>query len=294
MTTWRRARPLLGTLVEVRVEAGRAAVAHAAIEQAFAAVTRVQALMSYHDPGSELSRINREAVAHAVAVSGDTWQVLEAAQRVSAASNGLFDITVAPALARAGFLPRPTGLPPASRHACWRDVELLPGQRVRFGRCLRIDLGGIAKGYAVDCAIQALQRTGIQSGVVNAGGDLRMFGDCADVVHLRHPAHPTALLTILPCSPAAATSAGYFQQRRYAGRPACAVVHPGRRAPCAADRSVTVLAADCMTADALTKVVYADPAQGHAALSAFCARAIVLEPDARTGELRLYDSQTAA
>jgi thiamine biosynthesis lipoprotein len=291
MTSVRRARPLLGTLVEIRVETDRRqADTHVAIDRAFATIARVQSLMSYHDPASELSRLNREAVARPVPVSEDTWQVLRAAQWLSELSAGLFDITVAPVLARAGFLPRHAGASRMPGRGCWRDVELLPGRRVRFTRELCVDLGGIAKGYAVDCAVQVLRESGIGAGAVNAGGDLRVLGESPGVLHLRHPLRPTELVPVPTQARAAATSAGYFRSRRYAGQPSCAIVHPHRRAPCAAGRSVTVFADDCMTADALTKVIYADPARGEALLSGFRARAVLLDTDPGSGDLRVYDS----
>src|SRR5690242_14284471 len=100
----RRARPLLGTIVEVRVEAGRPAVP-GAIDDAFAAIARVERLMSVHRAASELSRLNRHGHERAIRVDPWTYEVLRAAERISLASAGLFDCTVAPALARHGFLP---------------------------------------------------------------------------------------------------------------------------------------------------------------------------------------------
>ena len=291
MTGMRRARPLLGTLVEIAIEddlpradAGRA------IERAFDAVARVQALMSFHDPLSELSRINRVAWLRAVTVSDDTWQVLMAARQLSAVSDGLFDITVAPTLERAGFLPRHADQLPASGHGCWRDVELLPDQRVRLARRVRLDLGGIAKGFAVDQAIAQLRDAGVMTGSVNAGGDLRVLGQSMHTVHLRHPNQPTQLLPVMTSHAAAATSAGYFQNRQWAGRVCCPIVHPGMRTLCDAQRSVTVFADQCLIADALTKILHADLERGSRVLDQFRARAVLLEPDRHNNACRVFDS----
>ena len=213
----RRARPLLGTLVEISASSPGA---EHAVAQAFRAVERVHALMSYHDPASDLSRLNREAAFRPVTVDEWTWQVLAAAREFSAASDGLFDVSVAPVLTRLGYLPRHADFPRACPQADWRDIELLAHSRVRFARPLRADLGGIAKGFAVDRAVEALRASGVASGRVNAGGDLRRFGAQAEAVHVRHPHAPTLLLPLAELGDgAAATSAGYFAPRQRDGRP---------------------------------------------------------------------------
>jgi len=287
----RRARPLLGTLVEIAIHDDLPpATAESVICRAFAAVARVHALMSYHDPQSELSCLNRGAFSEAIAVSDETWQVLTAARQLSEASGGLFDITIAPALADAGFLPQHAGESRASADGAWRDVRLLPGQRVRFAREVRLDLGGIAKGFAVDQAIATLQEAGVVSGEVNAGGDLRVLGRPAHRVYLRHPGQPTSLLPVMSHHAAAATSAGYFQHRHHDGRAYCPIVHAGTHTLCDARRSVTVFADQCLIADGLTKILYADPERGSSLLERFRARAVILEPDNHSGDCRVFDS----
>lgn len=172
--------------------------------------------------------------------------MLTCAQQLSGASDGLFDITVAPALERTGFLPRHADHLPASGHGGWRDVELLPAQRVRLVRRVRLDLGGIAKGFAVDRAIAQLRDAGVVNASVNAGGDLRVLGNPMHTLHLRNPSQPTQLLPVTTTHAAAATSAGYFQHRQWAGRMCCPIVHPGTRLLCEARRSVTVFADQCL------------------------------------------------
>lgn len=284
----RRARPLLGTLVEVTACGPDA---EHAVAQAFRAVERVHDLMSYHDPASDLSRLNREAAFRPVTVDASTWQVLAAARAFSAASDGLFDISIAPVLTRLGYLPRRADFPRASGHADWRDIELLPQEQVRFTRPLHIDLGGIAKGFAVDQAIATLQAHGVHMGRVNAGGDLRRFGGQAEAVHVRHPHAPTLLLPLAELGDgAAATSAGYFAPRRRDGRPISPHIHPRTGRALSAGISVTVLADDCMTADALTKIVLADCPAALPVLEQFAARAILLDRDPHTGAWRMLDS----
>ncbi|MDP1645823.1 MAG: FAD:protein FMN transferase [Thiobacillus sp.] len=274
-----RARPLLGTLVEIGARGASAQALDAAVDQAFAAVQTIHDLMSYHDPASDVSRLNR-AGADCITVHPHTWDVLAIAREVAQASDGCFDVSIAPELVRHGYLPRHADLARPAPGANWRHIELLPGHRVRLARPLHLDLGGIAKGYAVDCAIGVLQNAGVPAGRVNAGGDLRLFGDTAEPILVRHPHTPTRLLPLCQLSDGAvATSATYYSSRRVRGRPVSPLIDAATRQPCACGRSVSVLADRCIIADALTKVAYADPTQALAALQRFDAHAIVLDAD---------------
>ncbi len=287
----RRARPLLGTVVEITARGPDAATA---VERAFRAVEEVQRLMSYHDPDSEVSRINREAARHEVPVSPHTFRVLQAACAFAQASGGLFDITVAPTLAALGFLPRHADFPRASGQGDWRHVELLSDGRVSLTRRVRIDLGGIAKGYAVDRAIDVLKTRGMHTARVNAGGDLRLFGVAPQVVHVRRPGAPGGLLPLVEMSAgAAATSADYFSARRVRGHWVTPLIHPRTRTSCPRGRSVTVLAPDCLTADALTKVVHADPERAPAVLARFSARALILQESDNVCRAYAFDGAQA-
>jgi thiamine biosynthesis lipoprotein len=250
----RRARPLLGTLVEITATGDSQAGIMSAIDAGFGAIGRIEALMSFHDRHSQLSHLNRLAHRTALRVHRCTWDVLRCAQRISRATDGLFDISIGHELVRMGYLPR---LPGARRNiqGSFRDVELLSGHRVRFRRPLCIDLGGIAKGYAVDCAVAHLRASGVVNGIVNAGGDLRVFGPLSQRVHLRDPANPGLLIPFADVTNGAlATSAAYFARAKWHGQTVTPLIH-GRRRGCADTAfSVSVAAPTCMLADALTKV----------------------------------------
>ena len=251
-----RARPLLGTFVEVRALAPTGTQAERAVRAAFAAIARVHALMSFHEPSSDLGRLNRDAAHRAVRVHAWTHLVLRHAQKLYATTSGLFDITTAPALVRGGWLPRgATPLPAAGGTSA--DLTLLAGHRVRFRRPLLLDLGGIAKGFAVDQAVAALRRCGATAGTVNAGGDLRIFGPACEPVHVRRPESPGALhyLTNLQNS-ALATSAAYYAARHLGGRLCAPVIDPRNGQPSRQSFSVSVQARTCLLADALCKVVW--------------------------------------
>jgi len=277
----RRCRPLLGTRVEIGAAADvPAAELHRAVGAAFAAIERIERLMSYHDPESELSRINREAATRPQRLHRDTCAVLRAALEFAALSDGAFDPCVAPWLEDWGLLPR-RGAARADQAASWRDVEILDESHVRFRRPLRLDLGGIAKGYAVDQAVQSLRRSGARSVLVNAGGDLRVAGEEGETIALRNPQAPALTVhTIVLRNAALASSSAGYSRRQAARGEVSALLDPRSHAPYVGTGGVTVRAADCVSADALTKVVlFAEPRIAEQALKACRARALVLQAD---------------
>ena len=246
--THRRARPLLGTFVEIACR-GDASVCLPAIEAAFAAVARVHALMSPHDKASDLSRMNERAHIEPVRIDPETAYVLQAALAMHRESGGAFDVA-------------------AGSTGTSKDIRLLGGNRVRHERPIRVDLGGIAKGYAVDRAIAELSARGIMRATVNAGGDLRVLGDEAEVIHLRDPGAPVRLHPALKlASGAMATSAGYFTR---------AIVDPATGALGAGHDSASVVAPTAMLADALAKVVLLRGSLSRPLLERHNAHALVL------------------
>ena len=277
-----RARPLLGTIVEIRAanSGGSATALHAAIDAAFDRIELVHRLMSYHEADSEISRLNRGTARRAQRVDRHTYDVLSAAVYFARLSAGAFDPCVADSLEEWSYLPAAGGS--ASHPASWQDIELLGGQRVRFKRPMRLDLGGIAKGYAVDLAIETLQSTHATEIVVNAGGDMRVAGDRTHHVYLRHPQTPTVGVNPLHLrNGALATSAPYFSRRVAGRRQVSALLDPRTREPYLANNSVSVRARSCMAADALTKIVLFAPAGvAERALDECGAEAFVLQGEA--------------
>ena len=229
--------------------------------------------MSAHDPASDLARIARDAHRWPVRVDPATYAVLTLALDLWRETGGAFDVTVAPALAREGLLPSDAFSP---RAACGRTaaLELLDDDRVRASESVAIDLGGIAKGYAVDRAVDALRTSGASSGIVNAGGDLRVFGmNVWFPVRVRHPASPNLVLSPFDVSDfAVATSADYFAA-------APALVDPGTRRARPFASSVTVAAPSCALADALTKIVALRPAAAPSILARHDAQAFRIAVD---------------
>ncbi|MDD2893346.1 MAG: FAD:protein FMN transferase [Halothiobacillaceae bacterium] len=262
----RRMRPLLGTFVEIAVRAPEP-LAETAIASAFAAIEQIQRHMSFHDGDSDLSRINLHAWRRPVSVSSDIFRVLCHTRHIARRSNGLFDISIGGRLVAEGRLPD-HGFPALDAEG-WDALELLPRLRVRLKRPVVLTLDGIAKGYAVDCAVQTLFTHGITRGLVNAGGDLRLFGPDALPIAVREA---SGAITPLGewSNTAMATSAVGLSAEDQARFPSCIVTPHGcdglacphfNQCP----RAWTVLADEAWRADALTKVAALAPEAGRAA-----------------------------
>jgi len=283
--TRRRAKPLLGTLVDITVfsrdrDGGDLDVLQVdvAISAAFAEVAAVHRLMSFHDAHSDLTRINRAGVGLAVEVDTRTAEVLQAAQKAAGESQGLFDCTVAGELIADGLLPAVAGrmkecAGPSeafSQSMRWRITGTVC---VKLAPCL-LDLGGIAKGYAVDRAIAVLQEHGIRNAVVNAGGDLRHIGNFAQVIHLRDAVEPRSLPLALNLQGQALASSACGGLTPDGAGSRASIYDGASRTPVALGAHAAILAPTCMDADLLTKVVLASGDPRHPMLQARGARTV--------------------
>lgn len=249
----KRARPLLGTLVEITAFSEDQRLLDAAINAAFAAVSEVHLRMSAHEATSDLAALHSAPVGALVRASAHSIAVLRTALEFARQSQGAFNPCLGGPMSRLGHLPADD-----SPHSTdYTALEIVGDQQLRRHAPLRLDLGGIAKGYAVDLAVARLQAAGIELGVVNAGGDLRCFGETAETIGIRDPQRPQQMAqTISLQNRAMATSAPYFSP---AHRPS-ALYDPARQQSHSGAFSISVLSPSCMTADALTKVALNAPA----------------------------------
>lgn len=254
----RRARPMLGTFIEIAAAGASPSAVSAAIDVAFATVAKVHRLMSFHDDVSDVSRLNRDAAALPVQIHSWTYQVLEASVEFYRVSAGAFDIAIAPTLQSLHLLPavRDASQPEFRPSRDCSAIELLPECRVRFHGSVKIDLGGIAKGFAVDRAIDRLREHGMLQGLVNAGGDLAAFGPETATVHIRDPRNPLSTLCRTEiANEALASSGGRFEPFSAATPLRSTVIDPRTERAVTAVLGASVRASSCMIADALTKVV---------------------------------------
>ncbi|MBV9570145.1 MAG: FAD:protein FMN transferase [Alphaproteobacteria bacterium] len=269
-----RAKPLLGTIVRIRVAGLSPDAAHRAIDSAFAEIGTIHHLMSFHEDDSDVSRLNRDAHANPIEINARTHAVLAQALTLSSITAGAFDVAVAAELVERDVLPRRSDLPATDGDAPWTDIVLLDKSQVRFRKPLWIDLGGIAKGYAVDCAVDFLLETGATQVCVNAGGDLRVAGPDIERVRLAPEFNGLSIPVVELSNGSLASSSGTMAARRCGTATGMPHVAPRNATP-TLDQFVSVIAPRCIHADALTKAVMAKGARTHALLARFGARAIV-------------------
>ena len=270
----------LGTYVRVRVQAARDADCDAALTAAGDAIEACEARFSLYRKSSELCQLNARAALSAVPVSEAMFALLSLSDAISTSSDYLFDPSVGGVLSRAG-------LRPGAAHAThWQDVVLNSAQRtVHYLRPLTLDFGGIAKGFAVDCAVDAAMLCGASGVLIDAGGDMRAAGLLAHDIRVRDPRNAQRSMPLMRLENAAvATSGGSGAVRETDdGEFVIPTVHPAHadfasRYPTMLTReSVSVTAPRCAVADALTKVVQLSGNVHHPLLARFNAQAIRID-----------------
>jgi thiamine biosynthesis lipoprotein len=271
----------MGTVAEIAVVHDDRRFAHGAIDAAFRELREVERLMTRFSNSSDVGRANLKGGDGPVPVSESTRTVLLEALAWAESSDGAFDPAVGKAVELWDVANRDEPPPSAAvqRLAARRfyralDVDTWLGRPVvRFTESdVAIDLGGIAKGYGVDRAVQSLRSRGITDGLVNVGGDLYALGKSADGdpwrVGVRSPFDPGRLAGRTEVTDAAvATSGDYIQYFRYGGRRYHHLLDPATGAPRVSQvHSVTVMAHTCMTADAAATAVFGMPEQRAAGL----------------------------
>jgi len=280
----RRSMPVMGTVAEVALAHEDPRSAHLAIDAAMAELRWVDRTMTRFSPLSDVGRANLGAAAAPVTVSEETAIVLRESLRWAEASGGLFDPCLGQPAALWNFGSRRQP-PPAAEirrfagESLYRHLELdvsngLACVRFHSGD-VSIDVGGIAKGYAVDRAVRALREQGVTDALVNAGGDLYAMGTSEDgdpwKVGIRSADDPRRLTATIPVSDRAiATSGDYFQYFDYGGRRFHHLLDPVTGEPRRSElHSVTVAADSCMAADAgATAVFGCEPARASRLLGA--------------------------
>ncbi len=240
-----RCRPLLGTFVEITVTHADDDISNTAIDAAFDEILSIENLMNFYDERSELSQLNRRGHYHPMRVSAPLYEVLTFAKHLYEQTCGAFDVSV------------------DGGHS---DHIVLENGCVTFTSPMVIDLSGIAKGFAVDSAIEVLLRFPVSSALFNAGGDLRYFGDTAPLIWIRHPVEGNGLVP-LPSFRHCALATSVPGGRHLDGR---------HRQPVTPAFGVSVAAHQCMIADALTKVVLTLGPEAMPVLKRFDAEVIMI------------------
>ncbi len=261
-----RKQTIMGSAIRVELWCEGQRLAAAAMQAVMDEMHRIDRTMSPHRADSELSRINARAARMPVALSDEMFTLLQRAAHFSQLSQGAFDISYAAAGQlydyRRGVRPDAAALEQARLCIGHQHLELDPQRRtLRFARPgMRIDLGGFAKGHACDTAAALLRRRGIRHAIVSAGGDSRVIGDRRGkpwTVAVRDPRRSGEAVALLPLIDVSISTAGddeHFFERD--GERCHHLIDPRTGCSPSSVRSVTVLADDGLTSEALSKSVF--------------------------------------
>lgn len=305
---YRRADYLLGTLVEITAYGPQA---RKGTEAAFAAMREVERLADPRRPEGDVARINREAGRGPVPVDRRTLALLRLSLEWYDRSGGVFDVTVAPLVAAWGF--EPDGeprLPEAA--AVQRALELVGSEDLEIDeeagtaylrrKGMALDLGAIAKGYAVDLAYEALRLAGVERALINGGGSsIRALGsppgDKWWRIGIAHPRpERESLLAVLLLGPGQAMGTSADNQRYFMaeGRRYSHLLDPRNGRPGRETILCTIVAGNAADADALSTACFlSGPASGLALAVSAGAEALFYGQDGRTVKtpgLRMADT----
>jgi len=257
---------IMGTRIRVELSADDATKGAAAIDAVMAEMRRIDALMSHYKPESELSQINLRAAVEPVRVDRELFDLLKLSLHFSEITDGAFDITYAGVGRlydyRLHIKPTEAQIQAALPTVNWRNLILDPDKlTVKFARAgMRIDVGGIGKGYAVDRCIAILQALGFNHALVTAGGDSRIIGDRDGrpwVIGIRHPDDPNKIVTRLPLADTAmSTSGDYYRYFDENGVRYHHIIDPHTGHSASRVRSATILGPTATETDGLSKTAF--------------------------------------
>jgi thiamine biosynthesis lipoprotein len=248
----------LGTFVTITAVHSDVSEGISAVHAAFDEVNRIHGLMNVHKQSSEVGLLNREG--YYEGVSDDTRHVIQRANSFSELFEGAFDITVLPLLelweenVSKNKIPTDAEISQRLELVNYRNV-LIEGKKISFRKCgMGITLAGVAKGYAVDKAIEALSRYHVKHALVNAGGDIRVIGGKGKNIPwriaIRDPRNQTRIVAAVElCDQAIATSGTY--RRSFDD-----IIHPKAGRPAQGVLSSTVIARTAMDADMLATCTF--------------------------------------
>lgn len=273
----RRAQMHMGTVVSITAVAPDSEVGRQAVQAGFDEVKRLERLLSTWSDSSELSQVNAEAGHHPVRVSQETFDLIVKSIEIARLTDGGFNIAIGPAVEAWSVTDRqeiPSGekLERLRDLVDWTNIQLNQDKQTIFlpRQGMRIDVGGIGKGYAADRAAAEMRRAGAQGGVVALSGDIKAFGALSDVdgfpVGIKHPRQEEAVIAIIELKDEAISTAGDYE--RFFEREGVRYHHildPATLQPARACQSVTVIGKEGVLVDGLdTGIFVLGPERGMA------------------------------
>lgn len=266
LQSFQQTRSIMDTEVTIKVFAANESEALEAINKAFEEIAKIDALMSPSKEESQLNALNNEGIVEEA--SPDFVYVLERSGNYSELSDGAFDITIKPVLDlwASKFAPEGPHTPPTSEelNSALEFVNFskigIDGQQVTLSSGMGIALGGIAKGYAVDKAIESLRANGIENAFVNAGGDGRYIGEKPDgtpwVTGLQNPDKEGEFITTLAAQEVAVATSGNYERYFNESARVSHISDPRTGYPSEELISSTVIAKSAIDSDALATTVF--------------------------------------
>jgi thiamine biosynthesis lipoprotein len=257
----------MGTSAEISVSQAAPKKAEDALEAAFQEMERINVLMSHYRPDSEVSRIARFAGQKEIRVSPETLEVIERALYFSRLSGGALDVTIGSVFRlwnfREGKIPDDRSLRENLKRVDYRKIKVdRAGSSVFLENTgMELDLGAIAKGYAVDLACAVLRKKGMESFLVKLGGEIKAHGEKEPgvpwIVGIQHPRLSSLLLAKLQVRNAAISTSGDYEKFfLQGGERYHHILDPSTGMPAQECQSVTILAPSSMDADALATTVF--------------------------------------
>ncbi|GAB3291222.1 FAD:protein FMN transferase [Hymenobacter humi] len=273
--TYTRSAHLMGSRFTFTVVAENDSAGQRALRAGLGEVKRIDRLMSFWDSTSEVVRINRMAGVRPVAVSPETFDLINRTLRLSQLSGGAFDITFASADKLYKFdrqahsaLPDSALVRASVRRIGWQKIKLDPAQHTVFlpEKGMRINLAGILQGYGIRRAKQVLEGLGIKGGLLNGSGDIYCWGRQADGslwrVAIGDPDHPRSVAAWVDVTDVAVVTAGNYEQYFTVGGQVYGhIINPHTGYPSTGLRSVTIVCPDVELADGLDEVVFVKGAE---------------------------------
>lgn len=265
----------MGTLVTITAVASDKDVANRAIQAGFDEIKRLERLLSTWRSNSELSHVNAEAGLQPVRVSRETLELVVRSMEMAQLTDGGFNIAVGPAMEAWSFterqhIPRDKELQQLRSLVDWTNIQINNEARTIFlpHKGMRVDIGGIGKGYAADRAVEQMKQAGAIGGVVALSGDIKTFGifpgRSGFPVGIRHPRQEGALIAMIDLTDEAISTAGDYE--RFFERDGVRYHHildPQTLRPARGCQSVTVIAKEGAVADGLdTGIFVLGPTRG--------------------------------
>lgn len=261
-----RCKPLMGTFIEIQIDFDQVKTDVSGqhehfIASAFREIERVEYLMSIFENRSDISIINQTVSTPnqpSLEIHPWTYEVLKTAKLIHKITKGAFDCGVGHVLSSWGLRPQMKDFNHLLTNYSIANIELEKNNSVRVHHPVLLDLGGIAKGYAVDRAMNKLKSYGIEKAVVNAGGDLRIMGNVPKKILLRYLGEQSGLIHFGKLSDISIASSSSLIRDQSEIVQSQHLINPFLQEPIICKQLFTVTAESCMLADALTKALAVD------------------------------------